>query len=61
MGKLLKAWWWRNIKYRKKLIKILFADKFQPHLFEIMKSSTTELIYVGKGFFVSFSIKNPGK
>lgn len=49
----LKAWWWRNVKYRGKLFNIGFSTdcRFKP--FEILCAREGKLyIYVGKGKFI---------
>lgn len=52
----LKAWYWRTIKYRSHVFKVLFL-KDQFRLFEVIRAGKyTEIIYLGKEKYIPYHI-----
>lgn len=49
----LKAWWWRNIKYRDKTFELLWRDCRHFKLFDILCAREGGIyIYIGKNKFI---------
>lgn len=55
----LKAWYFRNFKYRNKSASIVFAS-YKPTLFEVLQTSGgIQMVYIGRNKYIEVKRHKP--